>query len=130
VSYHSTIIKNVCETLYVAESEDAEEDEYGSDTLDPQSEFTSTISDKSRKFKLSVWVKIMTQPDMFRFVIVCIYFYSFFDDMLKMNTWLVVHVHLFVRPSIHPSIHPSIQPFVHPSTYPSIQPSVMPIFHL
>jgi hypothetical protein len=50
VSYHSTIIKNICETLYVAESED-DEDDYGSDTLDSQSEFRSTISDKSRKFK-------------------------------------------------------------------------------
>jgi hypothetical protein len=46
MSYCSSIIKNVCEILYVAESEDAEEDEYGSDTLDSQSEFRSTISGK------------------------------------------------------------------------------------
>jgi hypothetical protein len=72
MSYHSSIIKNVCEILYVSESEDAEEDEYGSDTLDSQSEFRSTISGKSLKFKPSVWVKLMTQPDMFRFVIVCL----------------------------------------------------------
>jgi hypothetical protein len=43
------IIQHVGETLYVAESEDAEEDDYGSDTLDSQSEFRSTLSDKSRK---------------------------------------------------------------------------------
>jgi hypothetical protein len=72
MSYHSSIIKNVCEILYVAESEDAEEDEYGSDTLDSQSEFRSTLSGKSLKFKSSVLVKLLTQPDIFRFVIVCI----------------------------------------------------------
>ena len=72
MSYHSSIIKNVCEILYVAESEDAEEDDYGSDTLDSQSEFRSTISGKSLKFKPSVSVKLVTQPDMFRFVLVCI----------------------------------------------------------
>jgi hypothetical protein len=49
-----------CEILFVAESEDAEKDEYGSDTLDSQSEFRSTISNKSRKFKPSVWVKLIT----------------------------------------------------------------------
>jgi hypothetical protein len=68
MSYHSSVIKNVCEILYVSESED----EYGSDTLDSQSEFRSTISGKSLKFKPSVWAKLMTQPYMFRFVIVCI----------------------------------------------------------
>jgi hypothetical protein len=72
MSYHSSISKNVCEILYVSESEDAEEDEYGSDTLDSQSEFRSTISGKSLKFKPSVWVKLMTQPDMFWLVIVCL----------------------------------------------------------
>jgi hypothetical protein len=40
---------NVCETLYVTESEVAEEGGYGSGTLDSQSEFRSTLSDKSRK---------------------------------------------------------------------------------
>jgi hypothetical protein len=57
---HSSVIKKFCEILYVAESEDAEEGEYGSDTLDSRSEFRSTISDNSRKFKLSVQVKLMT----------------------------------------------------------------------
>jgi hypothetical protein len=60
VFYHSSVTKNFCEILYVSESEDAEEDEYESDTLDSHSELRSTISDNSRKFQPSVEIKDTT----------------------------------------------------------------------
>jgi hypothetical protein len=48
------VIQNVCETPYVAESENTEEDNNGSDTLDSQSELRSTFGEESRKYKFSL----------------------------------------------------------------------------
>jgi hypothetical protein len=44
----------MCETSYVAENENAEEDNIGSSTLDSQLELRSTFGDESRKYKFSL----------------------------------------------------------------------------
>jgi hypothetical protein len=54
VFYQRNVIQNVYETPYVAESENAEEDDNGSDTLDSQSELRSTFGDESRKYGSSL----------------------------------------------------------------------------
>jgi hypothetical protein len=47
------VIQNIFETPYVAESENTEEDDSGSDTLDSQLELRSTFGDESRKYNSS-----------------------------------------------------------------------------
>lgn len=44
------------ETPYVTESDNTEEDNSGSDTLDSQLELRSTFGDESRKYKFSSYV--------------------------------------------------------------------------
>lgn len=57
VLYKMNFIRNVCETLYVAESEGAEEGDYGSDTLDSQSELKTTFSDRSRRYPAAKFIR-------------------------------------------------------------------------